>query len=103
MKLFATLDAKDRKLLLICLATVAVLAVVSAFFARNQNRDDNPVPSSLLTGKHGARAAYELLESSGYSVERWEQPLSDLAAQADAHTVVILAEPFLPAPLTSRQ
>ncbi|MGB6720284.1 MAG: DUF4350 domain-containing protein, partial [Terracidiphilus sp.] len=95
MKLFATLDAKDRKLLLICLATVAVLAVVSAFFARNQNRDDNPVPSSLLTGKHGARAAYELLESSGYSVERWEQPLSDLAAQADAHTVVILAEPFL--------
>ena len=27
-------------------------------------------------------------------LERWEQPLSDLAAQADAGTVVIFAEPL---------
>ena len=94
MKLFASLDARDRKLLLICLATVVVLAVVTGLFARNQNRDDNPLPSSYLTGKHGARAAYEMLEASGYSLERWEQPLSDLAARADAGTVVILAEPI---------
>jgi hypothetical protein len=94
MKLFASLDPKDRKLLLICLATVVVLAVVTGAFARNQNRDDNPVPSSYLTGKHGARAAYEMLAASGYSLERWEQPLSDLAARANAGTVVILAEPL---------
>jgi hypothetical protein len=95
MKLFAALDAKDRKLLAACLIGVVVLAVVTAFFARNQNRDDNPVPGSELIGRHGASAAYDLLEKSGYRVERWEQPLSDLAAQADAQTVVILAEPFL--------
>ncbi len=94
MKLFASLDARDRKLLLICLATVVVLAVLTALFARNQNRDDNPLPSSYLTGRHGARAAYEMLESNGYSLERWEQPLNDLAARADSGTVVIFAEPL---------
>ena len=95
MKLFASLDARDRRLLLACLAAVAVLAVVTGAFARNQNRDDNPVPSSYLTGRHGARAAYELLEANGYTIERWEHPLSDLAAQADMQTVVIFAEPFI--------
>ncbi len=95
MNLFASLDAKDRKLMLICLAAVVMLAVLTAVFARNQNNDDNPLPSSYLAGRHGARAAYEMLEASGYSVMRWEQPLSDLAAQADAHTVLILAEPVL--------
>ncbi len=93
MKLFPSLDQKDRKLLIGCLVAVLVLAFVTAFLSRNENSDDNPVPSSYLTGRHGARAAYELLQASGYTVERWEQPLSDLAARADAQTVVIFAEP----------
>jgi hypothetical protein len=93
MKLFASLDANDRKLLIGCLVAVVVLAFVTAFFSRDENNDDNTVPSSYLTGRHGARAAYELLQASGYSVERWEQPLSDLADRADVETVVILAEP----------
>jgi hypothetical protein len=95
MKVFASLDVQDRKLMTGCLAAVVVLAVLTGFFASNQNRDDNPLPGSLLTGRHGARAAYDLLEANGYQVERWEQPLSELAAQADSRTVVILAEPFL--------
>lgn len=98
MKLFATLDARDRKLLLVCLAAAAGLAVVIGLFGRNQNRDDNPVPSSYLTGRHGARAAYDLLRADGYRVERWEEPLSDLAEKANAQTVVILAQPFLTSP-----
>jgi hypothetical protein len=93
VNLFASLDAKDRKLMLICLSSVVVLAVMTGLFARNQNNDDNPLPGTYLTGRHGARAAYDLLESSGYSIERWEQPLSDLAAQSSPRTVVILAEP----------
>lgn len=95
MKLFASLDAKDRRLMWICLALVAALAILMGLFGRNQNDDDNPLPSSFLTGKHGARAAFDMLAASGYTVERWEQPLSELAEQADAHTVVILAEPLL--------
>jgi hypothetical protein len=93
MKLFASLDARDRKLLIGCICAVVVLAVVTAFFARSEDRDDNPVPSTYRTGKHGARAAYELLKANGYDVERWEQPLSDLPARIDEHSVVIFAEP----------
>ncbi|MGD0482151.1 MAG: DUF4350 domain-containing protein [Terracidiphilus sp.] len=93
MKLFASLDARDRKLLIGCICAVVVLAVVTAFFARSEDRDDNPVPSTYRTGKHGARAAYELLKANGYDVERWEQPLSDLPPRTDEQTVVIFAEP----------
>jgi len=93
MKLFASLDPKDRKLLIGCICAVVVLAVITAVFARNQNRDDNPLPSTYLTGKHGARAAYEMLQANGYNVERWEHPLSELASRTDAQTVVIFAEP----------
>ncbi len=95
MKLFGSLDAKDRKLLLICMGVVVVLAVITAVFARNQNNDDNPLPSSYQTGRHGARAAYDLLAESGYPVERWEQPLGELAAKTDHGTVVILVDPYL--------
>jgi len=93
MKLFPSLDAKDRRLLTGCMIAVVVLAFVTAFLSRNENDDDNTVPSSYLTGKHGARAAYELLQASGYNVQRWEQPLSDLAERADSQTVVIFADP----------
>jgi hypothetical protein len=93
MKLFASLDARDRKLLIGCICAVVVLAVVTAFFARSEDRDDNPVPSTYRTGKHGARAAYEMLKANNYDVQRWEQPLSDLVAQTDEQTVVIFAEP----------
>jgi hypothetical protein len=93
MKLFPALDAKDRRLLIGCMIAVIVLAFVTALLSRNENDDDNPVPSSYLTGKHGARAAYDLLQASGYNVQRWEQPLSDLAERADSQTVVIFAEP----------
>lgn len=95
MSFLASLDARDRKLLYICLAAVVVLAVITGFFARNQNRDDDPVPSSYRTGRHGARAAYDLLASSGYRIQRWEEPLAELVPQANTQTVVILAEPFL--------
>jgi len=95
MNILASLDSKDRTLMLICLSSVVVLAVLTGLLARNQNNDDNPLPGTYLTGRHGARAAYDLLQSGGYSIERWEQPLSDLAAEANARTVVILAEPQL--------
>ena len=98
MKFLDSLDPKDRRLLLVCLGTVVVIALLSAFFARNQNSDDNPLPGSYLTGRHGARAAFEMLQSSGYNIQRWEQSLGDLASQADAQTVVIFADPVFSSP-----
>ena len=94
MKFPSSLDRKDRRLLLWFLLVAVVLAAVTGFLLPNDNQDDNRLPSSYLTGRHGALAAYETLLRSGYPVERWERPLGELAAIAGPETVVVFAEPF---------
>jgi hypothetical protein len=90
----SSLDAKDRRLLLWCLGVGLTLAVVIGFLLPNANSNNNPLPSTYLSGQHGARAAYETLLRSDYPIERWERPLSELAATAGPETVVIFAEPL---------
>jgi hypothetical protein len=68
--------------------------VLTGFLLPGANGNDNPLPSTYLAGSHGARAAYETLLRANYPVERWERPLSELAAAAGPETVVIFAEPF---------
>ena len=94
MKFMSSLDAKDRRLLLWSIAVAIGLAVVIGFVMPNENNNDNPMPSTYLSGQHGARAAYESLLRSGYNIERWERPLGELAATAGPDTVVIFARPF---------
>jgi hypothetical protein len=94
MTFLSSLDAKDRKLLFICLAIALTLAVAIGFLLPSSSSNNNPLPSSYLSGQHGARAAYETLLRSGYSIERWERPLGELAATAGPDTVVIFAEPL---------
>ena len=94
MTLLSSLDAKDRRLLFICLAIALTLAIAIGFLLPSSNSNNNPLPSSYLSGQHGARAAYETLLRSGYSIERWERPLAELAATAGPDTVVIFAEPL---------
>jgi hypothetical protein len=94
MTFLSSLDAKDRRLLLWFVGIAVALAVISALLLPNGDDNDNPLPSTYLAGQHGARAAYETLLRSGYSIERWERPLSELAATAGPETVVIFAEPF---------
>lgn len=89
-----SLDLKDRRLLMWCVIAVLVLAVVTGILLPNANSNDNPLPSTYLSGQHGAMAAYETLVRSGYQVERWERPLAELAAVAGPETVVIFAQPF---------
>jgi hypothetical protein len=94
MNFLSSLDAKDRRLLLWTLAIGLALAVTIGFLLPNGNSNDNPLPSTYLAGQHGARAAYETLLRSNYPIERWERPLSELAATAGPETVVIFAQPF---------
>jgi len=94
MSFLSALDAKDRKLLLWCVGIAIGLAVLSGFLLPSGNSNSNPLPSTYLSGRHGARAAYEMLLRAGYPVERWERPLSELAESADPDTVVIFAQPF---------
>jgi hypothetical protein len=94
MKFLSSLDAQDRRLLLWCLAIGTVLSVAIAFLMPGPNNNNNPLPSTYLSGQHGARAAYETLLRSDYPIERWERPLAELAATAGPDTVVIFAEPL---------
>ncbi|MGH9600635.1 MAG: DUF4350 domain-containing protein [Terracidiphilus sp.] len=94
MKFLSSLDAKDRRLLLWCVGIGLALAILTGFLMPD-NGDDNPLPSSYLSGRHGARAAYETLLRSGYEMQRWERPLGELAATSGPDTVVIFAEPYM--------
>jgi hypothetical protein len=94
MKFLSSLDAKDRRLLLWCLGAGLVLSIAIAFLLPGANSNSNPLPSSYLSGQHGARAAYDTLLRSNYAIERWERPLAELAATAGPETVVIFAEPL---------
>lgn len=95
MSFLGSLDARDRRLLLWSVGIAVALAVLLGFFLPSDNNNDNPLPSTYLTGRHGARAAYETLLNAGYPIERWERPLSELAASAGQGTVVIFAAPSL--------
>ena len=90
----SSLDAKDRRLLLWSVGIAIGLAVLIALVMPNENNDDNPMPSTYLAGRHGARAAYESLVRAGYKIERWERPLGELASSAGPNTVVIFAQPY---------
>jgi len=94
MTFLSSLDAKDRRLLLWSVGIALALAVATGLLMPNGNDNDNPLPSTRLAGQHGARAAYETLLRSGYALERWERPLTELAATAGPETVVIIAQPL---------
>lgn len=96
MSFMSSLDPKDRRLLLWSVGIAVGLAVLIGIVMPNGNNDDNPLPSTYLSGRHGARAAYESLMRSGYNIERWERPLAELAASAGTDAVVIIAQPFTP-------
>ncbi|MGA2351617.1 MAG: DUF4350 domain-containing protein [Terracidiphilus sp.] len=94
MKFLSSLDSQDRRLLLWFVGIAIALAVATGFLLPSGNDNDNPLPSTYLAGQHGARAAYETLLRSGYPIERWERPLSELASTAGPETVVIVAQPL---------
>ena len=93
MSFLASLDSGDRKLLLWCVGIALVLAIAAGVLTPS-GEDESGLPSSYLSGQHGALAAYETLLQSGYPLERWERPLSELAETAGPETVILFAEPM---------
>ena len=92
MKLLATLDRRDRRLLAVT-AAVVLCTIVLLIFVRPREQQDSYVPSTDSTAPHGAKAAYLLLQRLGYHAERSEAPLPTIAAAAGPQTVLILAQP----------
>jgi hypothetical protein len=84
------LNAGDRKILLIA-GAVLLLLIVGTLLLNGGAGDAPDVPTTYSAGSNGAKAAYLLLESSGYRVTRSEQGLPALSEAAQ--TTLILVEP----------
>jgi len=84
------MNRKDRKLLLGA-GFVFLLLVAGALVFSSGQQGQAEYPSSYSSASAGAKASYLLLSETGYKVERWEKPLSDLPPAATK--TLILAEP----------
>lgn len=85
----AKLSSSDRKILLVAGGIFLVLVVGALVFA--SPRDENRLPSSYSTAPEGAKAAYLMLQQSGYHVDRWQMSPENL--KSGENNVLILAEP----------
>jgi len=86
------LSRRDKQMLTISISCVALLIVAIAIFG--PPREDDGVPSSYSNTPHGARAAFLLLQRSGYRVDRSVNPLGQVAPTATPQTTFIFADPF---------
>jgi hypothetical protein len=85
------IERSDRRLLI--WAGVFMLVVILALTFFSQDEEESGVPSTYSAQRSGAKAAFLLLQQSGYKVQRWEQSPAELPADP-AHTVLVLASPF---------
>jgi hypothetical protein len=86
-----TIHRRDRKLLLGSVVVFVLLISGAVIFGGDADQRQE-APSSYSTASGGAKAAYLLLGQSGYNVQRWEKPLTDLPKTVG--TTVILADPL---------
>ena len=70
-----------------------LLLMTFGAWINSDNRDqDDGHPSSYSVQRHGAKAAYLLLQQSAYPVERWEKSPAELPADA-TDVMLVLAGP----------
>ena len=84
------LNRSDRKLLMVT-GGVFVLMVSGALIFSSSKDTKAEIPTTYSTASGGAKAAYVLLQESGYKETRWQKPLSDLPEPSGQ--VLILADP----------
>lgn len=90
------LEPGDRKLLMVAGLLLAFFTAGGLLLSPPGAGPSWGYPSTYSTASDGAKATYLLLGELGYEVERWERPPADLPEQPE-HTLLILAEPFIPA------
>ena len=100
----AVLDTGDRRLVIGAVIVMFLLLGLTYLIRPGERQDTIGTPSSYSAEWLGAKAAFLLLQQSGYRVERWDSPpqalppnptvTSDAAEVASAaETTLILAEP----------
>lgn len=77
----ASVDAGDRKLLIISGSLLAAIGLIGFLVAPGPEGPQAGFPSSYSTIAGGGKAAYLLLENLGYRVERWTASPVDLPRQ----------------------
>jgi hypothetical protein len=85
------IERSDRRLLI--WAGVFMLVVILALTFFSQDEEESGIPSTYSAQRSGAKAAFLLLQQSGYKVQRWEQSPTNLPSDP-THTVLVLASPF---------
>ncbi|MFZ3266255.1 MAG: DUF4350 domain-containing protein [Terriglobales bacterium] len=85
----------DRKILLIATSLFVVMIAATLLFVRGTNADQN-IPTVYSAASGGCKAAFLLLQESGYQVQTWEQPLRDLP-DGKGKTLIIVEPAAFPA------
>jgi Domain of unknown function (DUF4350) len=88
----AFFDARDRQLVTGAVVLMVVLLGLAYILRPAPAKQAIGTPSSYSTDWLGTKAAFLLLQQSGYRVERWESPPQELPEDA-VGTTLIFAEP----------
>src|SRR5882757_774451 len=88
----AFFDSRDRQLVIGAAIVMVVLLGLTYVLRPLPAKQAIGTPSSYSTDWLGTKAAFLLLQQSGYRVERWESPPEELPEDA-AGTTLIFAEP----------
>lgn len=86
------ISSGDRRILVIAGLAFLLLLLVGALFAPASGGDTS-AGTTYSASSYGAKAAYLLLQESGYHVERWQQ--SPTSLKPDEHTVLMILAPML--------
>jgi len=87
-----SLSPGDRKILFVAGGAFLLLVILGFLFAPASNTGASSA-TTYSTASEGAKAAYLLLQETGYHVDRWQHPFSSL--NPDSNTVVIIADPAI--------
>lgn len=88
----AFLDPKDTRLLIGAVTIMVVLVGLTYALRPPPAHQSTGYPSSYSADWDGAKAAFTLLQDSGYQAERWDMPPEELPI-GSASATLILAEP----------
>jgi hypothetical protein len=91
----ALFDARDRQLVIGAVVVMFVLLGLTYFLRPAPAQQSIGIPSTYSNEWLGTKAAFLMLQESGYRAERWESPPNELPAYA-AGTTLIFAEPSDP-------
>lgn len=87
----ATVSAGDRKILFVAGGAFLLLVILGFLFAPANTGAS--AATTYSTASEGAKAAYLLLQETGYHVERWQHDSTSL--KPDSNTVLIIADPAI--------